>query len=195
MASRAKSFNVESFIKGVSRPERTVPLCTDTEAKKELNALMDELESMQEVDDEPLSGNPRRDEIINRLKEMNENPSIWTEFVIQAPTRKGRVSSLMTLANVSNMAEATRGPDIDKDNPQAFSEAALTSEADLIADCLVAIDGNRVELSLDQAKRIQSSWPNDLVQELVQAIQELGSDVNSAPFSQRLSDTLSIPTS
>lgn len=172
-------FDFEAFLSGVKRPEREVQLCVDVAARVEIDSLIGELESLP-TDDESLAGDPRRDEIVARLAELNADESIWTAFVVQAPTRSGRIKSVMTIAASE-----------DDDRP----DAVLDAEAELLADCLVAIGGQRVTLTVEQAGRMQHSMPDDLVQELVNAIREFGSDVGSVPFSQRLSHALETGTS
>lgn len=196
MSARKKqgAFDVEAFIAGVGRPTREVELCTDLEVRARVDALLGELEGLGDDDDESLAGNPRRDAILDELRTIQEDESLWTKFTVQAPTREGRVYSTL------NIARGIASSDDDSENDglneaDHFAAASLTAEARLIADCLISIGGEKVSLTHAQAEAMQRTWPDDLVQELVDAIRELGSDMTTVPFSQRLSQTLGTGTS
>lgn len=192
MAARKKqgAFDVEAFITGVGRPTRDVELCTDLEVRERVDDLLAELDALPDDGDESLAGNPRRDAILEDLRTIQEDLSLWTAFTVQAPTREGRVFSTMNIARGVSNQDGDGASEADE-----FASATLTAEARLISDCVVAIAGEKVSLTHAQAEAMQRTWPDDLVQELVNAIRELGSDMTSVPFSQRLSQTLEMGTS
>lgn len=179
---KATSFAFENFLDGLKRPEDTIHLCTDVHVRARIQALMDELEAMPDDADESLIGNPRRDEIVAELDAIQNDEANWTAFTVQAPTREGRVKAVVTLSQGETDADGK-------------SEAMLHAEATLVANCLIAIGGEPVDLSVEDAMEMQERMADDLFQELVDAIRQFGTDVNSVPFSQRLSRILETGTS
>lgn len=186
-----KPFDFARFITGVKRPERVITLCTDPQARIRLDGLIAELDSHQPNPDESLAGDPRRDQIVEQIRALNDDRSIWTEFTVRAPTREGNVFSVMNAADVGDSEDSDEG----STKADRTSEAILHAEARLISDCLVAVDGNPVSVTFAQAEQMQREWPADLINDLAGAVRDFGSDVNSIPFSQRLSLILETDTS
>lgn len=168
-------FDVNAFIRGVDRPTRALSLCTDPAARTRVDQLMDQISALPKSDDESLAGDPRRDELMAELKTLAEGPG-WVEFVVRAPTHTAKVRYQ------SALSDAEKG-----DN---FTERLIAAEASMVADCLASIDGNPVNLTVEQAHRMLESWPEDLTNEIVDAVNDLGGSLLSVPFSRRLSQTL-----
>lgn len=195
---KKQRFDLGTFIAGVERPTRVVQLCTDVAVRERLDSLMREVDALPATEDESLAGDQRRESLVAEIREITDTADVWTAFTVKAPTRTGRVFSTFNLIDSRKDDEPESVGDDSADDAgrsegDSVSDVTLRAEARLIADCLVAIDGNPVTLTFDQAEQMQQSWPFDLVQELVDAIRELGSDINSVPFSRRLSQTLKTP--
>lgn len=159
---------------------KKVNLCTDLEARSRADALQAELATLHPDDDETLAGNPRRSEVLAELRTIVDDAEAWTEFTIRASSRASRVGSVMGLAEAGEHISAGD---------------VLAAEAALLADCVVAIDGEPVKLSGAEVAEWQQTWPDDMVQELVDAVRELAAGSTSAPFSRRLSESLATPKS
>ena len=173
-----KAFNVQAFINGVERPTRVLDLCLDRQVRERVDALMASLAALPSSDDEPLAGNPARERIVAELAELQNAPG-WTKFTVQSPTHEDKMRYQVTLA--------------DRDAGEDVTDRLTAAEATMIARCVIAIDGNDVSLNEDAARLMLKRWPDDLTGELVTAINDMGGQVVTVPFSQRLSAILTTP--
>lgn len=176
--SKKKPFDITAFIKGVERPTRTLSLCFDTAVRERIEELTRQL-ATRPVDDEPLAGDLVADAARAELKAISDDDSLWTSVVIKAPTSRARTGLQVALADDKNTGQPV--------------QRVQDVYASLLVDCVAAIDGNDVHLDVDQAHEILDSWPDELTQEIIEAINDMGTSVASVPLSQRLSAILTTP--
>lgn len=168
-----KPFDVAAFIRGVERPTSTIQLCMDATVRERTDTLMAALGALK-TDDEPLMGDPRRDEILAELRAISENTELWTSFTLQAPSHASKAAYMVAMAEQGDTAQ----------------DRILAAEAAMLADCVVRIADQPVTLDEGDAMAMLEGWPDALTQELVEAINDLGATMVTAPLSRRLSETL-----